>query len=339
MKVNDERFYMIHLAVTATVKNDYLFIVEFIKYYKKLGFNKIIIFDDGSSKSFLNKIPIDDTVTLIRKNKSYNLTGVDWLEKIRNNYHNNFDVRKRFNTYYACEILKKQNFDWLLSCDTDEFIGSFKDEDKFDIKIMLKEIKTPQVLFLARDVVFDPAKSLFQNTKFRSTRSCDYWFGKFYEIFLSKINSSIIDKFYKFMFNLILGKKITNVKIGKSNFLIPINPSYLGHKSLINLNYYKNNNFNVHYWVDPKNHKKLNYRVLGALYHFDLLHSEQVYKKFRKRTDSVAFNGQEHRNFLEKKAKILSFGDFDAFYKNYMYTYNNVDTLEIKQIVSLIKNE
>ena len=162
MKVNNERFYMIRIAVTATVKNDYLFILDFINYYKKLGFNKIIIFDDGSSKSFLKKIPIDDSVTLIKKNKSYDLTGVDWLEKIRNNYHNNFDVRKRFNTYYACEILKKQNFDWLLSCDTDEFIGSFKDDDKFDIKNMLKTIKAPQALFLARDVVFDPSKVYFK---------------------------------------------------------------------------------------------------------------------------------------------------------------------------------
>ena len=122
-----------------------------------------------------------------------------------------------------------------------------------------------------------------------------------------------------------------------SNFIIPINPSYLGHKSLINLNYYESKNFNVHYWVDPENHRKLPYKVLGALYHFDLLSSKQVYKKFRKRTDTVAFNGPEYRNILESKAKALSFREFNAFYNNYMYTYNNVDTIEIKQIMNLLK--
>ena len=330
---------MLKLAVVTTVKNDYYFIKDFINYYKKIGFNKIIIFDDGSSENFIAKIPNDSCVSVVKKYKSYELVGVDWLEKIRDQYHNSFDVRKRFNTYYACKILKKQDFDWLFSCDTDEFMGSFKDKRKFDLKENLRNINVPQVLFLARDIVFDPKKTVFENTKFRSLGTRDYWFGKFYEILLSKIKSPLIDKSYQAFFNLILRKKITNVKIGDSNFIIPINPSYLGHKSLINLNYFDNNNFNVHYWVDPENHRKLTYKVLGALYHFDLLSSKQVYKKFRKRTDTVAFNGPEYRNLLESKAKALSFRDFDAFYNNYIYTYNDVDTIEIKQIMSLLKNE
>ena len=58
---------MIKIAVTVTVKDDFFFIREFIKYYKKLGFDKIIIFDDGSSKKFLNKIPKDNCVKIIKK--------------------------------------------------------------------------------------------------------------------------------------------------------------------------------------------------------------------------------------------------------------------------------
>jgi hypothetical protein len=328
---------MINLAVTTTVKNDYCFILEFINYYKKIGFDKIIIFDDGSSESFLNKIPKDNCVSVIKKNKSYELTGVYWLEKIRNRYDNSFDVRKRFNTYYACNLLKKDGFDWLFSCDTDEFVGSFKDEGEFDLKRKLRNINVPQVLFLARDIVFNPKKKLFENTKFRSLGIHDYWFGKFYEVLLSKFKSPLINKFYKVISNLIFGKKITNIKIGDSNFIIPINPSYLGHKSLINLNYYDNKHFNIHYWEHSKTYRKLPYKVLGVLYHFDLLSSKQVYKKFRKRTDTVAFNGPEYRNILESKAKALSFREFNAFYNNYMYTYNNVDTIEIKQIMNLLK--
>ncbi len=330
---------MIKLAITITVKNDYYFIVEFINYYKKIGFDKIIVFDDGSSNSFLEKIPKDRCVRVIKKNKSYSLTGIDWLEKIKNQYHNSFDVRKRFNTYYACNLLKKDGFDWLFSCDSDEFIGSFRDEETLHLKEELSNINVPQALFLARDVIFNPNKSLSENTKFRSLGINDYWLGKFYQILLSKIKSPFIDKFYKIFFNLILGKKITTINIGESSFIIPVNPSYLGHKSLINLNYYANNNFNIHYWVHPQNHRKLPYKVLGALYHFDLLTPRQVYKKFRKRTDIAAFNGPEYRNFLELKAKTLSFREFNAFYNNYIYTYNDVDNIEIKQIMNLLKND
>jgi len=330
---------MIKIAVTVTVKDDFFFIQEFIKYYKKLDFDEILIFDDGSSKAFLNKIHNVSSVTVIKKNESQNIFGVDWLDKIRDKYHTNFDVRKRFNTYYACNYLKKQNFDWLLSCDTDEFIGSFRDEDRFDLKEMLINVNVPQVLFLTRDIVFDSKRSLFQNTRFRFIRNYDYWFGKFYEIILSKIKSRLMNKLYKILFNLIFGKKLTNINIENKNFLIPVNPSYLGHKSLINLNFYENKNFNVHYWVYTDSHKKLTYKVLGALYHFDLIGSEIVYKKFRKRNDNVAFNGPEYRNLLEKNAKNLSYEDFNEFYENYMQSYNDVETIEIKQIKSLIEND
>ena len=105
------------------------------------------------------------------------------------------------------------------------------------------------------------------------------------------------------------------------------------------MNYYDSNNFNIHYWVDPESHRKLSYKVLGALYHFDLLNSKQVYKKFRKRNDIVAFNGPNYRNLLESSAKALSFRDFNAFYNDYMFTYNDVESIEIKQIMNLLKNE
>ena len=330
---------MLKLALATTVKNDFYFIKEFIHYYKKIGFDKIIIFDDGSSKFFLSKIPKDSSVSVISKDKSYELVGVKWLEKIKNQYHNSFDVRKRFNTYYACKFLKKEGFDWLFSCDTDEFIGSFKDEIAFELKKNLRNINVPQVLFLARDIVFDPKKTLFENTKFRSLGVRDDWFGKFYQILLSKIKSPLIDKSYQSIFNIISGKKITNIRIGNSNYIIPINPSYLGHKSLINLNYYDSNNFNIHYWVDQKSHRKLSYKILGALYHFDLLNAKQVYKKFRKRKDIGAFNGPDYRNLLELKAKTLSFRDFNGFYNDYMYLYNDVEAIEIKQIMNLLNNE
>ena len=251
----------------------------------------------------MNRIPNDACVTIIKKFRSYNVFGVHWLEKIRDQYYNNFDVRKRFNTYYACELLKKHNYDWLFSCDTDEFIGSFEDDIQFNIKKSLKKIDSPQVLFLARDVVYEYKKSLFQNTKFRLIRNSDYWVGKIYEFF-SKVKSKLINKLYQRFFNIVFGNKITKIYLRDTSFIIPVNPSYLGHKSLINLNFYKNNNFNVHYWVDPSNHRKLNYKVLGALYHYDLLSADLVYKKFRKRTDNVALNGPEHRNFLKLMLKI-----------------------------------
>ncbi|MBH19579.1 MAG: hypothetical protein CL851_04045 [Crocinitomicaceae bacterium] len=330
---------MLKLAVTTTVKNDYYFIEDFINYYKKIGFHKIIIFDDGSSKKFLKIISKYNFVSVIEKNTSYQLKDTDWLKEIRSQYHFSFDIRKRFNTYYACKLLYKDGFDWLLSCDTDEFIGSFRDGQSFNLKEKLKNLKVPQASFLARDVVFNTKKKLFENTKFRSLGVCDYWFGKFYQILLTKFNSNILDKSYSVIFNSIFGKKITKINIGETYFIIPVNPSYLGHKSILNLKYYRNKNFNVHYWVNSENHKKLSYKVIGALYHFDLTCAKQVFDKFRKRTDKVAFNGPNYRNFLESKAKSMSFKEFNVFYNNYIYAYNNVETIEIKQIMSLLKNE
>ncbi len=330
---------MIKIGVSITVKDEYLFIKEFINYYKKIGFDKIIIFDDGSSRDFLSKIPNDKSLIIIKQNKSFDLTGVDWLENIRDQYHNNFDVRKRFNTYYACRFFKKKGYDWLFSCDVDEFIGSFEDKSKFDLKKNLKNIKVPQVLFLARDVVVNPNTKLFDNTNFRSIKQYEYWLGKFYQIVLSRLKSPLIDKIYKVIFNSIFGKKITFISIKNLNYIIPINPSYLGHKSLINLNFFDKKNFNVHYWVEPGSHRKLSYKVLGALYHFDLISSEYVYEKFKKRNDAVAFNGPAYRNIVESKAKNLSFSDFDKFYDDYINNYNKVDTIEIKQIMRTLKND
>ena len=233
---------MLKLAVTTTVKNDYYFTEDFINYYKKIGFDKIIIFDDGSSKNFLEKISKYSFVSVIEKNTSYQLNNIDWLKEIRSQYHVNFDVRKRFNTYYACKLLRKDGFDWLFSCDTDEFIGSFRDEVGFNLKEKLKNLKVPQVLFLTRDVVFNPKKTLFENTKFRSLGVFEYWFGKFYQILLSKFNYDMLNKSYLIFFNAIFGEKITKITIEGSHFIIPVNPSYLGHKSLINLNHYINKN-------------------------------------------------------------------------------------------------
>ena len=48
---------MIKLAVAFKIKNNHTFIKELINYYKIIGFDKIIIFDDKSSKIFLKKIP------------------------------------------------------------------------------------------------------------------------------------------------------------------------------------------------------------------------------------------------------------------------------------------
>ena len=77
-------------------------------------------------------------------------------------------------------------------------------------------------------------------------------FGKFYQILLSKLNSDMLNKSFLIFFNAIFGKKITKITIEESSFIIPVNPSYLGHKSIINLNHYRNKNFNVHYWVNPQ---------------------------------------------------------------------------------------
>lgn len=93
--------------VCALAKNEHLYINEWVGHYLKLGVDKIFIYDndDKGSKRIVDFI---DKQYLPRV-KIINARGLHWKE-IQHDFYNNF---------YRVE---KDNFDWCLYCDIDEFL-------------------------------------------------------------------------------------------------------------------------------------------------------------------------------------------------------------------------
>lgn len=100
--------------VCALAKNEHLYINEWVNHYVKLGVDKIFIFDndDKGSKYIGDFIERKDKVRII------NARGLHW-NNIQHDFYTNF-----YNN-------EKNNFDWCLFCDIDEFLVGTNDIKKF----------------------------------------------------------------------------------------------------------------------------------------------------------------------------------------------------------------
>lgn len=109
--------------VCALAKNEHLYINEWVSHYLKLGFDKIFIYDndDKGSKRISDFI---DKKSLERV-KIINARGLHWKE-IQHDFYNNF---------YRVE---KDNFDWCLYCDIDEFLTGIDNIKTFLSKPIFK---------------------------------------------------------------------------------------------------------------------------------------------------------------------------------------------------------
>jgi len=95
------------VVVCALAKNEHLYINEWVQHYFKLGFDKIYLFDNDDKDSPYIKDYIDkkylDSIKII------NARGTN-REGMQHDFYTNF---------YKYE---KDNFDWCLFCDIDEFL-------------------------------------------------------------------------------------------------------------------------------------------------------------------------------------------------------------------------
>ena len=109
--------------VCALAKNEHLYINEWVSHYLKLGVDKIFIYDndDKGSKRISDFI---DKKSLERV-KIINARGLHWKE-IQHDFYNNF---------YRVE---KDNFDWCLYCDVDEFLTGIDNIKTFLSKPIFK---------------------------------------------------------------------------------------------------------------------------------------------------------------------------------------------------------
>lgn len=94
----------IKMALCSIGKKENLYVKEFIYYYKKLGVNKIFIYDDND----VNTEKIKDIISFDKSIKVY--------ENIKDKIKNQGDA------YTDCYKNNKNKFDWFLMFDFDEYL-------------------------------------------------------------------------------------------------------------------------------------------------------------------------------------------------------------------------
>ena len=102
--------------VCALAKNEHLYINEWVSHYFKLGVDKIFIFDNDdknapSIKDYIDKVYLD-------KVRIINARGIH-KKSMQNEFYENF--------YHV----EKDNFDWAIYCDIDEFLVGVDDIKAF----------------------------------------------------------------------------------------------------------------------------------------------------------------------------------------------------------------
>ena len=141
------------IGLCAIGKNENLYAEEFVKYYKKLGYDHIFIYDNNNinderfQKVLLNYIS-DDFVTII-----------DYRGFRGKNNHPQFDA------YFDCYQKNYKNYDWLSFFDFDEFlelrnnksIKEFLSNKEFN---KCKNIKINWVVYSDNDLVYYDNRSI-----------------------------------------------------------------------------------------------------------------------------------------------------------------------------------
>lgn len=100
----------------ALAKNEHLYINEFVSHYIKLGVDKIFIFDNDDKQSPYIKDYIEEQY--LPQVRIINARGLH-KPKIQHEFYNNF--------YHV----EKDNFDWCIFCDIDEFLVGVDNIKKF----------------------------------------------------------------------------------------------------------------------------------------------------------------------------------------------------------------
>ena len=98
------KFYKLKIALCTMGKLENLYVKEFILYYKKLGIDKIFIYDDND----INSEKINDVNPL----KNYAIV----YEKIKDRIKNHSDA------YTDCYNNNKNKYNWFLMIDMDEYL-------------------------------------------------------------------------------------------------------------------------------------------------------------------------------------------------------------------------
>ena len=100
-------FPSLKIALCTMGKKENLYIREYIEYYKKLGVDKIFIYDDNEQ----NTEKFSDLI-----NNALDVKYVKIYENIHSYIHNQAQA------FTNCYNLNKKNYDWFIMVDTDEYL-------------------------------------------------------------------------------------------------------------------------------------------------------------------------------------------------------------------------
>jgi len=127
-------------------KNENKYISEFVNYYFRLGFNKIILFDNND----INGEKIEDPIQKYIK--------MHFIKLI--NYRGIFKPQKK--AYNECYTKYNNKFDWIAFLDTDEFlyINNYKNINKF---LSLKKFENCSNILINWKIYGDNEKLFSEN--------------------------------------------------------------------------------------------------------------------------------------------------------------------------------
>ncbi|MBR4589887.1 MAG: glycosyltransferase family 2 protein [Bacteroidaceae bacterium] len=138
-------------AICATIKNENLYLREWVEYHLSIGFNKIILYDNNDEDGEHPDMVIQDYID------SENVV------LIKNNYYDERPNQfKQTDAYNDCFQKNKSLYDWIAFIDVDEFI--FLENHK-KIQYLFDELNYEQADCIAINAIVYADDSLYYNSK------------------------------------------------------------------------------------------------------------------------------------------------------------------------------
>ncbi|MBC7405700.1 MAG: glycosyltransferase family 2 protein [Cytophaga sp.] len=337
-------------AIIYTVKNESRLLPHAIKYHLAAGCSQIYVYLDGTTDNTVELIKDLDRVEVIASTKPCVEDNLPkWIADILPFWESDMDVRKRINTYFACNKALNQGVDWITCIDPDEllFMGFSDHVNANLIPNFLQQLpsKVDQVLMRNLEVIPTCAESdnpFLTCTIFLNRFPKTEFVFRYASAFLRRVlkNSRRLAWFdywfYRLRFLNSLPRLMVNPINGES---IPAS-YYLGywnHKAFIRTKNHQEFNFVIHKWIKYKRNPQNIYR--GHVLHYDLFDYKYMALKFKQRTMAPhMLNHFYCREMFSAIARTIGDVELKKFFEEYIAItdVNKIAELEEKKIATRI---
>lgn len=121
------------IAICAIIKQENLYLREWVEYHKKLGFDKIFLYDNNNVNGEYPHQVIGDYI-MDGYVKVHNVRGFPFVISLSGGAR----MGLQSTVYNKCRIENKKEYDWMAFIDVDEFITIGKDEPQ-DIHLIFEK--------------------------------------------------------------------------------------------------------------------------------------------------------------------------------------------------------